>query len=92
MKKEEVSFEEAFKRLEEILEKMNASELSLDQSLSSYEEASRLIQNCQMQLQGAEKKVEALIKSRDQKIQLDSAGKPQLQMFQPENEKAPPII
>ena len=92
MKNKEVNFEQAFERLEEILEKMNASELSLDQSLSSYEEANSLIQICQQQLKGAEKKVQTLIKSRNQEIQLDEDHRPQLETFQTENEKGMPTI
>ncbi len=92
MKSKEVNFEQAFERLEEILEKMNASELSLDQSLSSYEEANSLIQTCQQQLKGAEKKVQTLMKSRNQEIQLDEDHRPQLKTFQTENEKGTPTI
>ncbi|MCH9631756.1 MAG: Exodeoxyribonuclease 7 small subunit [Chlamydiae bacterium] len=92
MKNEEVNFEQAFERLEEILEKMNASELSLNQSLSCYEEANSLIQTCEQQLKSAEKKVQALIKNRNQEIQLDDDRRPQLETFQTENEKGTPAI
>ncbi len=92
MKNEEVNFEQAFERLEEILEKMNASELSLNQSLSCYEGANSLIQTCEQQLKSAEKKVQALIKNRNQEIQLDDDRRPQLETFQTENEKGTPAI
>jgi len=36
--KDEKTFEKAFKRLEEILEKMNEGKVSLDESLKLYEE------------------------------------------------------
>ncbi len=91
MKSKEVNFEQAFERLEEILEKMNGSELSLDQSLGCYEEANGLIQKCQMQLKSAEKKVEMLKKNRNQELVLDDERRPQLETFQTEDEKAQPI-
>lgn len=92
MKNQEVPFEEAFKRLEEILEHLNSAELSLDASLKHYEEASLLIQSCQKQLAGAEKKVEKLIKDRNQDLKVDADRQPQLETFQTENEKAGPVI
>ncbi len=46
----ELTFEEAYKRLEEILEKMNSGKASLDSSLSLYEEADKLITTCQSKL------------------------------------------
>lgn len=58
----ELSFEEAFKRLEVILEEMNAS--SLEQAIQLYEEADRLIVFCQKKLKNAEQKIEFLNKKR----------------------------
>lgn len=75
------SFEQSFERLEEILEKMNSSEVGLDQSLSLYEEADKLILQCHEELSGAEKKVEKLIKDRQNKLCLDENQKPQKEGF-----------
>jgi exodeoxyribonuclease VII small subunit len=61
----EVSFEISFARLEEILEKMNSSSISLDESLKLYEEADRLIALCSKRLNDAERKIEILIKNRN---------------------------
>lgn len=91
MKEEkEINFEYAYSRLEEILQKMNSSELSLDKSLAYYEEADRLIQRCQSLLKNAEKKVETLIKNRNQELQLDLSGNPSLQSFETQHQKAQP--
>ncbi len=80
-----LNFEEAFKRLEEILQLMNGSELSLDNSLKYYEEADRLIAQCQKHLKGAEKKVEVLIKKRNQGLELDTHGHPIAETFSSQN-------
>lgn len=76
------SFEEAFKRLEVILEKMNSSALPLDEALSLYEEADRLVALCSKQLQSAEKKVQILMKNRQNDLLLDETEKPQMQPYE----------
>ncbi len=78
-----MKFEEAYSRLEEILEKMNSGKASLDDSLKLYEEADKLIVTCQKTLSEAEKKIETMIKSRNGEVILDEAGNPTVQAFQP---------
>jgi len=82
MDKENFSFEKAFIRLEEILELMNSDKVTLDESLKLFEEADVLINNCSQTLKGAEKKVQMLIKNRNQ-LMLDSNQNPQMQDFAP---------
>ncbi len=60
-----MTFEEAYVRLEEILEKMNSEQVSLDDALTLYEEADQLILSCQKRLSNAEQKIEILLKNRD---------------------------
>ncbi len=62
MKKE--NFEESLKRLEEITEKLEKGELSLDESLKIFEEGIKLSRFCQKKLTEAEQKVE-ILKSTD---------------------------
>lgn len=81
MKKEDLSFEDAFVRLEEILEKMNTGSVSLDESLKLYEEADKLITTCNQRLQAAERKIETLIKTRNGDLVLDANQKPVVQDF-----------
>jgi exodeoxyribonuclease VII small subunit len=76
-----LSFETAYTRLEEILEKMNSGKVSLEDSLKLYEEANRLINYCSKQLTEAEKKIEILLKNPDSELQLDERGRPQSQPF-----------
>jgi len=55
-----LTFENAIKRLEEIVQQLNSGQLSLEDSLSQYEEGVHLIQFCHRILQGAERKIEIL--------------------------------
>ncbi len=70
----ELSFEKAFQRLEEILEKLNSSTLSLEDALKFYEEADALIIQCNKKLTTAEKKVEMLMKNRSGELQMQNNG------------------
>lgn len=76
-----MTFEEAYAKLEQILEKMNSGKVSLDDSLKLYEEADGLISSCSKQLTDAEKKIEMLIKTRNGELALDEKGKPQTDLF-----------
>ena len=76
MTKKVLSFEEAYGRLEEILNQMNHSEIALEESLKLFEEADQLIRNCNEKLKGAEQKVETLIKNRTGQLAQDESGTP----------------
>lgn len=75
------NFEEAFKKLEELLEKMHSEQISLDESLKLYEEADRLILYCNKKLQEAEKKIEILIKNRNGELTLGENLQPKTENF-----------
>jgi exodeoxyribonuclease VII small subunit len=76
-----LSFEAAYARLEEILEKMNSGKASLEDSLKLYEEADKLINWCSKRLTEAEKKIEVLIKNREGELLVDEQGRPQSHPF-----------
>ena len=78
-----LSFETAYARLEEILEKMNSGKVSLEDSLKLYEEADRLINWCSRRLTEAEKKIEILVKNREGDLMVDEQGQPVSQPFAP---------
>jgi len=78
-----LTFEEAYSRLEEILEKMNSGNQSLEDSLSLYEEADSLISFCNKRLFQAEQKIETLIKNREGDLALSSSGSAQTEDFSP---------
>ena len=81
MTQDQLSFEEAYARLEFLLEKMNSGKLSLDDSLKYYEEADRLIASCQKRLSEAEKKIEVLVKTRSGDLAIDEGGRPLAQPY-----------
>lgn len=58
---ENISFEAALERLEGIVRKLEAGELSLDDSLSVFEEGVRLSGFCHRRLDEVEKKVQLLL-------------------------------
>ena len=72
--KEELSFEKAFERLEKILETLNSTHPSLEESLKLYEEADHLIIQCHKKLVHAEKKVEMLMKGRSGELQMTESN------------------
>lgn len=83
--KPEQTYENAFQRLEEILQKMNESRLSLDDSLKLFEEASSLVTFCEKKLDESEKKIEVLMKNKTGEIHIDSVT--QKPSVQPLNDK-----
>ncbi|MES2344739.1 MAG: exodeoxyribonuclease VII small subunit [Chlamydiota bacterium] len=75
------SFEQAYVRLEQILEKMNSGKASLEEAIKLYEEADKLISSCNVRLNEAERKIETLIKSREGELLLSEENKPLTQSF-----------
>lgn len=74
--KSEPKFEEAIKRLEEIVEELEGGELDLDRSLEIFEEGVRLSRWCSKKLNEAEKRIEILVRGEE--------GEPTPRPFQPE--------
>lgn len=56
-----MDFEKKLSRLEEIVAKMEAGDLSLEDSLKSFEEGVKLSRECNAQLSQAEQKVKTLL-------------------------------
>jgi exodeoxyribonuclease VII small subunit len=63
-------FEEALKKLEEIVESMESRELPLEKLLSQYEDGTRLARICQEKLSEAELKIQQLEKSSSGDLKL----------------------
>ena len=59
------NFEASMKRLNEIVERLEGGELSLDDSLKLYEEGVRLSQVCTKRLTDAQQKIEMLMRSSE---------------------------
>ena len=73
--KTEVGFEDALKRLEELVERMESGEMDLDAMVGSFEEGQRLIQFCTQKLNEVERRIETLVK--------DGAGTETAAPFEP---------
>ncbi|MCS7337868.1 MAG: exodeoxyribonuclease VII small subunit [Verrucomicrobiae bacterium] len=75
------TFEEALKRLEELVESMESDELPLETLIARYEEGMKLVKLCQTKLAEAELKIQQLEKA--------ASGEFKLKPFEPsENSQA----
>ena len=73
--KTDVGFEDALKRLEELVARMESGEMDLDAMVGSFEEGQRLIQLCTQKLNEVERRIETLVK--------DGAGTETTAPFEP---------
>jgi len=58
-------FEQAIKKLTDIVSKIEDGQISLEQSLSQYEQGMELIKHCRNILQKAEKKIEQISQEKE---------------------------
>lgn len=61
-------FEKSLARLEEVVKRLENTDLSLDEAMKLFEEGVKLSRECQKQLEEAEGRVEILLKKADGKI------------------------
>jgi exodeoxyribonuclease VII small subunit len=61
-------FEEALERLEDIVRKMEAGDMTLEESLKAFEEGIKLARLCSRRLDEAERRVEILLKQEEELI------------------------
>jgi exodeoxyribonuclease VII small subunit len=61
-------FEEALERLEDIVRKMEAGDMTLEESLKAFEEGIKLARLCSRKLDEAERRVEILLKQEEELI------------------------
>jgi exodeoxyribonuclease VII small subunit len=69
-------FEEALEELENIVERLDKGDLSLDESLSLFEEGIKLSRVCSQRLDEAEKKIEILLKDEDGNLYKEAFEEP----------------
>ncbi len=62
------TFEKAMDQLEQIVQKLETGELSLEESIKKFEEGVKLSSYCQKKLDETEKKVTVLVKSKEGQI------------------------
>ena len=70
-KKDTVNFEVSLQKLKKIIEKLEDGDISLEESVKSFEEGIGLVKECQKQLAQAELKVKKLLDNGDT-VDLDS--------------------
>jgi exodeoxyribonuclease VII small subunit len=63
-KKKSEQFEEALKRLQGIVEKMERGDLPLEEAVETFTEGVRLVTYCQQKLEEAENRVQTLLKDQ----------------------------
>jgi exodeoxyribonuclease VII small subunit len=64
------SFESCLESLEQVVERLETGELSLEESLAAFEKGVGLVKHCSQKLSEVEKKVEILVKDKEGKLQL----------------------
>ena len=74
MKKNELSFEDAVRRLEKIAAELEKENAVLDESLALYEEGVKLIRYCNSMLEDAERKIKILTVNADGEPQESDFG------------------
>jgi exodeoxyribonuclease VII small subunit len=79
---DDVPFEEALERLDEIVVDMEAGQLPLDDMVNLFEEGATLLLRCRARLDNARNRVEKIT------ADLDSLGKASLSPFQPQDDDA----
>ena len=67
-------FEKSINRLEELVDKMESGESTLEQNLEWFEEGMDLIKTCQTHLADADKRVQELIKSSESENKTKGTG------------------
>lgn len=70
-----LKFEQAMERLDAIVEAMESGEIGIEESISRYEEAMQLAAHCRKVLEESEQRIK--------KIQIDAAGQPKAEPFEP---------
>lgn len=58
-------FEDALEKIEDIVKKMEAGDMPLDEALKSFEEGIKLIRFCSAKLDDAQRRVEVLLGEED---------------------------
>lgn len=61
----DIKFEDALNKLEEIVDKLETGEISLDDSLKVFEEGNELVKLCLKKLNDAEQKIKSVSKDLD---------------------------
>ncbi len=69
--KENISFEDTMKQLEQIVTELEKNDLDLDTSVTKFEEGMKLSKQCSQMLDDAEKRISILVSSEDGIVEKD---------------------
>ncbi|HEU4725272.1 MAG TPA: exodeoxyribonuclease VII small subunit [Candidatus Eisenbacteria bacterium] len=69
------SFESMMERLEALVEKLEGGNLSLEESIKSFEEGMGLVKQCSSVLQEAEQRIQKLTRDAEGKPAVESSGR-----------------
>jgi|JI8StandDraft_1071087.scaffolds.fasta_scaffold78239_3 exodeoxyribonuclease VII small subunit len=86
-KKDDLNFEEAIQELEEIAEKLEKGQISLEDSILAYERGVELKKICTSRLQEAESRIEILSKAPDGSVQKESTVRKSKKIEKTESEE-----
>lgn len=75
-KRKKLDYEAAVKELEELVERLEQGDISLEESLKLYERGVLLTRDCQESLQAAEQKVQMLLQQSGQSNLVDFDPEP----------------
>lgn len=75
-KKSVASFEASLNELEQLVETMERGELSLEESLSSFERGIKLTRTCQKAIKEAEQKVQILLQENGEQTKKSFTNEP----------------
>ncbi len=78
-----LSFEAALSQLEQIVQRLEKGESTLEESLRLYEEGIKLSRFCHAKLEEAQGKIEMLVKDGKGELLLDGKGEPKRKPFDP---------
>ena len=85
------SFEEALQGLNDIVEKLEGGDLTLDEALQAFEEGVRLARECSLRLEEAERRIEFIREGKDgqpilEEVQVDTTTRSQAVGSERENQ------
>lgn len=75
--KKEISYEEAVRRLEEIVQRLEDEEIPLEESLLFFQEGIRLSRYCREKLAEIEYRIDYLLKEEQEQMERSSGDEPE---------------
>ena len=72
--KKTLTFEEAMEKLEKSVSELESGDLTLDESLATFEQGIALVKQCRSELDRAEQKIEVLLKDQKNDVSGDTVA------------------